>query len=952
LKHLFKKSVFLSAIFVALGLTLSSQVFTVSGTVTDSSGATPLFGASVIIKIAGDTTGHIVTGTSTDTLGKFTLTGIAPGTYRITTAYTSYRSASRRVTVTDANVSGITITMRYTGVLLDGVDINDKQVRMKQNADTTDFNAGAYKTHPDATAEDLVNKLPGVTNENGTVKVNGEEVKQVLVDGKPYFGDDPNAALKNMPADMVDKVQVYDKSSDQSQFTGFDDGQSKKTINIVTKKNAVNGKFGKLYAGYGTDDRYNAGATLNLFNNARRVTLLGMSNNINQQNFSMSDITGAGGASGGSGRPMGMGGRGGSGGYSRGGSNNFSVSQLGGVTTTNSFGVNYSDDWGKKIKVSGSYFFNLSDNKNSTTLSRNYFTSDSTLTYNETNESSTRNINHRFNFRFEYTIDSLNTLIINSRFTSQFTDYSKHLEGQNLSFDATPLTTAFTINNSENLGYNITNGLTFRHRLGKPGRTIAVDLNESYSPRSGNGSYYSRNEYSNDTTLINQQSTTKTGAYTLSATLSYTEPVGKGGQFLFNYTPSVSKSYTDKQTNNYDANADDFVLPDSALTNKYENNYFTQKAGINYRYNAKKASIILGNDFQLAMLNGHQTFPSESVVDKTFQNVLPNMTFNYKFSQGKNLKVVYRTATVAPTVSQLQNVIDNSNPLQLKAGNPNLSQDYEHTLIAHFGKTNTEKATGFFVFFYGGLTNNYIGNSSFIATHDTTVDNIFLNAGTQLSRYENMKGYKNARGFITYSFALTKLKCNLGLNFSGGISETPARINGVLNYSDNRNFGPGVTLSSNISEKLDFMVSYNGTFNIITNSVQKQSDNSYFSHTASMKFNWMFYKGFVLNTSLDQTYYSGLGQGYNTNYLLWNSSLAYKFLKNKSLEAKFSVFDMLDQNKSVTRTVTDTYIEDSRTNTLQRYFMFTLTYNIKKFKQPEAPAQEPAKTEQAPAPQK
>lgn len=946
LKQLKLKISFFCIAFFTLCFSVSSQTYSVSGIITDSTRVNPLFGASIIIKNIADTTGRIVTGGATDSLGAFTLTNIPPGSYRIRAAYTSYRAATLDIIVTDANVYVGTIPMDYTGVLLKGVEIKDKQVRMSVDGDTTAFNASAYKTNPDATAEDLVNKLPGVTNDGGTLKVNGEEVKQVLVDGKPYFGDDPNAALKNMPADMIDKVQVYDKSSEQSQFTGFDDGQSKKTINIITKKNALNGQFGKIYAGYGTDSRYNAGTTLNLFKDARRITFLGMSNNINQQNFSMSDLSGMTGSSGGQGR-SGMGRS-----YSRGGSNNFSVAQMGGITKTNSFGVNYSDDWGKKIKVSGSYFFNYSENENSTILTRNYFTtSDSVLAYNETNAGNSRNINHRFNFRFEYAIDSMNMLVFTTRFTSQFTDNTKNLTGENISNESTPLTSTLTNTQSDNLSYNLSNAVTFRHRFAKPGRTISVDLNETFSPRTGTGSYYSFNKYSNDTTLINQISDTKTGSLSLSSSLAYTEPVGKKGQLLFKYAPSISKSNTDKQTNNYDASANDYVLPDSALTNKYENSYFTQKAGASYRYNGEKASITVGSDFQYAVLAGNQTFPVESKVNKTFQNLLPNATYNYKFEKGKNLKVIYRTGTSAPSVGQLQNVIDNSNPLQLRAGNPDLSQSYEHTLIAHFGKMNIEKATGYFAFVYAGLTNNYIANSTFIATSDTTIGGVFLNAGSQLTRPENMSGYKNGRVFFTYSFPLTKLKSNLGLNFSTGASETPARINGTLNYSDNYNFGPGVTLSSNISEKLDFTLSYNGSFNMVHNTVQKQSDNQYFTHTASAKFNWMFYKGFVFNTTVDQIYYSGLGQGFNTNFLLWNSSIGYKFLKNKSLETKFSVFDMLNQNKSVTRTVTDTYIEDSRTNTLQRYFMFTLTYNIKHFKTPPPAAEEAAPAGQ-PAPQK
>jgi hypothetical protein len=910
-----------------------SQTFKITGQITDSTGTTPLFGASLVLKIAGDTSNKIIGGTSTDTSGNFIISNVPAGEYRLKAMYTGYRPTGRRVTVTDADVALGQIPLRSSGLVLKGVDITQTAIRVSQNGDTTSYNGDSFKTHPDATAEDLVNKLPGVTNDNGTVKVHGEEVKQVLVDGKPFLGDDPNAALKALPADVVDQVQVYDKMSDQGQFTGFDDGQSKKTINIVTKKGSANGEFGKIYGGYGTDDRYNTGMTLNLFDNARRITVLGMSNNINQQNFTTADLFGVLGSSGG-GKGMG---RSGGGGYSRGGgaASNLMVGQLAGITTTNSFGLNYSDNWGKKVKVSGSYFFNISENKDSTTLSRNYFTSaDSTLFYNENNFATTRNINHRFNFKFEYQIDSMNSLIITPRFTSQFTDYSKQLTGGNISVSDVQQSFTKTTNTSQNLGYTFSNGITYRHKFLKPGRTFGVDINTSYSPRTGYGQYYSRNEYFNDTTLVDQHSSLVSASYSGSSSFSWTESAGTKGQFLFNYTPSYALNAADKKTNDFNSIADDYSLIDSTLTNKYQNTYVTHRAGINYRYIGAKYSIIVGNDFQYAILSGNQSFPSESKLEKTFENVLPNATFNYKFNKGTNLKIVYRTSTVAPSVTQLQSVVDNTNPLQLKTGNPLLSQDYENTFIAHYGKTNFEKATGFFAFFYAQLTNKYIGNSTFIANNDTTVNGIFLNRGSQLTKPVNLNGYKSARAFLTYTFVLSKIKCNLSLTGLFGFTSTPSLINSKLNTANNFNLGPGVKLSSNISEKVDFTLSYNGNFNIIKNSIQVQSDNNYLSHTASLAFNWIIYKGLVVNTSLDQTFYSGLGQGYNSNYLLWSASFGYKFLKDKSLEAKISAFDLLKQNTSVTRTVAETYIEDSRNNTLQQYFMFTLTYNLKKFKTP------------------
>lgn len=895
-----------------------SQTFNVSGRVIDSTDSQAMYGAIVILTRPSDTT-TISGGAVTDTTGSFTVRNLSPGPYRVRITFTGYDNYNKHVFIRDTSLQLGALKMQPNGQLMKIVTINDKQVRISQNGDTMAYNANAYKTNPDATAEDLVAKLPGMTSENGTLKHNGEEVKQVTVDGKPYMGDDPGAALKNIPADMIDQVQVFDKSSDQSQFTGFDDGNSKKTINIVTKKQSMNGQFGKVYAGYGTDNRYSAGTTMNLFNGARRLTLLGMSNNINQQNFSMQDLFGSSGGSG----------------FRRGrGSSGFMVPQQNGITTTQAFGFNYSDDWGPKLKVSGSYFFNYSENENNSDLNRSYFaSSDSLLSYVESSVSTTRNINHRFNFRFEYTIDSMNSLIVTPRFTSQFTDYSKTLTGNNIGYSGSSESSIATKNGSVNLGYNFGNNITYRHKFAKPGRTLTFDLGTTYNQRNGTGTYYSSNIYSpSDTTTTDQVSSLASNGYTISPSLTWTEKAGKQSLLLFNYSPSLTFSRQDKETDNFDSNSELYSSIDTLLTNKYENTYITQRGGIGYKVNGDKATFSTEADLQYATLSGDQTFPNSATVSKNFLTVLPDLQFNYKFSKEKNLRIHYRTSANAPSVSQLQNVVDNSNPLQLQTGNPELSQAYQQVLIAHYGKSNMEKATGFFTFMYLNLTSNYIGNSTLIASADTTLpDGTFLNRGSQLIKPVNLQGYGSARVFATYTLALTKLKSNLGLNLFSNYSRTPALINGLTNYAQNVSVGPGLTLSSNISEKIDFMLGYNGNYNIVHNSIQSQSDNNYFSHTASFKFNWLPYKGLVLNTSLDQTFYSGLGQGYNTNYLLWNAALGYKFLKNKSLEVKVSAFDLLKQNTSVSRSVTETYIEDSRSNTLQNYYMLTVTWNIKHY---------------------
>jgi hypothetical protein len=402
---------------------------------------------------------------------------------------------------------------------------------------------------------------------------------------------------------------------------------------------------------------------------------------------------------------------------------------------------------------------------------------------------------------------------------------------------------------------------------------------------------------------------------------------------MFTYTPSYTNNFNDKETNNFNTANSEYNSLDTILSNKYKSVYLSNRGGIGYNMNKKKFMFMTNVNVQYATLTGNQDFPVAFAANRSFLSVLPSAMFNYKFSGGTNLRIMYRTSTNTPSITQLQNVINNSNPLLLSTGNPDLKQDFQHTLIIRYGKTNNEKATGLFAFLYGNYAQNYIGNSTLIPTHDTTItDSFVLKRGSQLTKPVNLQGYWNGRGFVTYALPISKIKCNLNFNSAATYSRIPALINGENNIANTYNFSGGLGLSSNISEKLDFNLSYNANYSIVNNSIQVQSNNNYFYQTTSLKFNWMIWKGLVFNTNLTHTLYSGLSQSYNQSYFLVNGSLAYKFLKNQALEVKVSVFDALGQNTSISRTVTETYIEDSQTKVLTRYYMLTFTYNLKKFK--------------------
>jgi Outer membrane protein beta-barrel family/CarboxypepD_reg-like domain len=930
-------------LFVFLSFNGIAQSFNVTGTVTDDKDKSTLINVTVVLTNKSDTT--IKSGSVTDADGNFLIAGVNPGNYVLHIEYIGYKSVNKAVAVNDKDVPLGTISMQSKANELKGVTVEGKQVRGEQLGDTSQFHADAFKTHPDATAEDLVTKMPGVTSDNSGVKFNGENVQQVYVDGKPFFGTDPTLALKNMPSEIVDKIQIFDKLSDQSTFTGFDDGNGQKTMNIVTRKGKSEGTFGKIYAGYGTDDRYIVAGNLNIFDGNQRISILGMSNNINQQNFSSEDLLGVSGGSSGRNRGGNSGGRGNFGGGGGGGANNFLVGQQGGITNTNSAGINYSDNWGKKIKVSGSYFFNNSNNTTGTDLTRNYFTSNDTSNiYQEKDNSITNNYNHRFNLRFEYTIDSFNSIIFTPGISFQKNNSNSSTDARDSAVTKLSSNISSTTANSStanNSGYSSNNNLLIQHKFKKQRRTISLNISASLNDKTGDGTYKSLNEYYETIGAAprnqnyDQSYTLKTNGYTVAPNVTYTEPIGKKGQLMFTYNPNYSCSYSDKSTYDFVDSTQGYTYLNDTFSNKYKTTYFTQKGGLSYRIGDRKMNFSVGANVQYAALSGERFYPNKYTINESFTDVLPTASYSYRFSDGRNLRINYRTNTVAPSVTQLQDLVDISNPLLLKTGNPDLKQDYEHTLFIRYGLTQKKSAKMFFLNVYANYINNYIGNATYTTSvfRDTiTHAPVLVPRGSQLTVPQNLNGYLNTRTFLTYGLPVKFIKCNLNLSGGFNYTRTPGMVDNVTGFSNNYIPSGGIVLSSNISEKLDFTLAYYGNYNIVNNTLQSQASNNYYNHVASFKINYLFLKHFVFNTSITENYYTAFSSTANQDFYLWNAYLGYKFLKNNALEARITAYDILNQNKSVSRTVTETYIENNVTQVLKQYFLFQLTYTIRNFK--------------------
>ena len=933
-----KQKVTLLIFLMLCSIFINAQIIkNITGNVVDIKGI-KIVGATVVLtEILNSNKKKI---TSTNSEGSFGIKNVIIGNYNLRVSLIGYEKIDSNITVNSNSIG--TLVLLQDAKELKTITIQQKVIRSQQKGDTTEFNANAFKTNPDANAQDLITKMPSIVVENGTVKAQGETVQKITVDGKEFFGDDVALALKNLPAEVIEKIQVFDRQSDQSVFTGFNDGNTQKAINIVTKPGRMNGKFGRLYAGLGTNDRYTAGGNINVFNGKQRFTILGLSNNINQINFGSQDLLGItatqnqGRGGNGGGRNFGGGGNWGGGGNNN---NNFVVGNQNGINISNSFGVNYSDVWNKKTTISGSYFFNQLTNNTNNTLQRiNILNGGISQLLNQASNSENTNLNNRLNVRIEHNFDSNNAIIFTPKISFQNNMSTSTIFGEN-TFNNELLNRTNNNNNAENNGYNINTNLLYRHKFLKVGRTVSFNIGYDANSKTNESNLISQNNYfiNNDSVfLLNQRANNVTETNSISGSINLTEQITKNGMLMFNYSPSFSNNYTDKNTNNIDSITKQYNIKNNTLSSNIDFDIMKHVSGFNYRINFNsKAMFMVGANIQLLTISGIQKTPTEYTIEKPFFNLLPGAMFNYQFTKQKNMRFFYRTNTNTPSLAQFQTVIDNSNPLILSIGNSNLDQEYSHNLIFRYNTSNTDKGKTFNLFLNLNAIQNYIGNANFLARDSiNNFEGIILSKGTQLNKSENLNGYLAISSFTTFGFPVKVLKSNLNLNFGANYNQTPSKINNLINLAKNYTLTSGFALGSNINENIDFSVTYTAFYNLVENTLNANQNNNYFNQISSAKINVLPWKGLVLRSEIVNTNYSGLGNSFNLNYFLWNGGIGYKFLKNNAAEIMLNTFDVLKQNNSINRTVYSNYIEDTQTTVLTRYFMLVFTYNIRSFKRP------------------
>jgi len=910
----------LLSLFSCFISSIYAQNITVTGHIFDNKHR-PLPGATAYLFTSGNPNHKF--GNVAEIDGSFSIKGLSPGIYTMQISFVGFNTLTQTVKITQSGQNLGNFNLREQAIALKEVTAVGRASRAVQLTDTLRYNADAFKTIQGADVQTLISKMPGIVVDNsGNVQAQGEAVQNVLVDGKPFFNGDPTLALKNLPADIVQNIEVFDKKTEQAEFTGFDDGNSIKTINIVTRKGMQYGVFGKIIGGLGVNDDkdadYEGYAAVNLFHGNQRITLLGMSNNINIQNFSSEDLAGVMSSTGG------RGGRGGSAASSM-------VGIQSGITKTNAIGLNYTDKWGSNIDVTGGYFFNMTNNVQGVNSNGTYFATDSLgqkRTYNGLSNANSINYNHRFNLKIDYKIDDNNSLTFMPAVTLQ-KNTNNNMSNTNTYWSNVLANTSNTQSSTNTLADNLTGSLLYRHKFPKKGRTISAELDVAQNTSNNDGSNLVTGTIQTD--IPNRTINSNSGGYSYGGSLIYTEPLSQNSMLQGSYRVS----YNHRDINQYTYNSLTQAL-DTALSNVYNSDYLTQQAGFGYRVRNNSGLMAMATlNLQHADLNGNQSFPKVGSTDISFNSMLPIILINYKINDTNALRFTVRSSSTAPSIQQLQNVVNSSNPSAITGGNPNLDQQITNKALLRYTLTPTSGQT-LIIMFSASNTSNYIGNSVFYNSSGstTTLANGYqLSNGAQYSYPVNLAGNWTAASLVTFGFPVDFIKSNLNLSNSLSYTRLPSIYNDIKLTTNNYTVAPLVVLGSNISDKLDFTLSYGATFNIANNAIASSQNNTYLNQSAVFKLDWILWKGLTLQNQFTYQNNSGLSAGYNMNYYLWNFSLGKKILKNQRGEIKLQAYDILHQNKSLVHNVYDTYYENDESNyVLKPYYMVIFTWDLRNFK--------------------
>lgn len=892
--------------FISIQSVVAQKPIKVKGVVKTSEGKN-LSGASVVLYYPGKTDSLRAV---TNDKGSFTIPNVVPGKVSLLVSFIGYRSFFNEYDYSksdeDENIWDITMTPGDN--LLEGVTVQAAKIQIKEDTISYTIDSTMYRKNDNV--EEVLKKLPGVeVDKTGKVTAQGKEVTRVKVNGKDFFGGDVTTATRELNADMVDKIQIVDDYGDQSAFTGVRDGEATKTLNIQLKKDKNKGYFGNVTAGGGTEERYLAGVSLNIFNNDRQVSIIGNINNTNASNFNFGNAGGAMGTT-----MVAFGGRGGGGGFGNTGTND-------GINVTKSLGVNFRDQWGSKVSAYGSYSFSDRRSTIVQTQTQENFLENGVITNVQNANNYNTNINHRFQFNIEYKIDSFNYIKFTPQVNYRQNDKDNFSDFYFTNANGVKTNDGITSSISDAETPNISGTLLFNHRFKKRGRTFSLNLNAGNSNTSSDEDFVNLNTvYAVPpfTDSLYQNILQDNTSDNLSVRASYIEPLSKKKSLEFNYAYSEQLSGNDRQ--NYLVNPYTGELEfQESLSNIFDNTYITNRFGFNYRMNEKKYNYSIGLAVQPASIETNSVTGKFSS-KQNIVNYFPVVRYSYNFSRSRSFSVNYNGSTNQPSFTQLQPVTDSSNPQFITVGNPELRPEFTNTLNLRYNNFDFISGNVFFGNIFGSFTD------------DKIVNNVFQKGpGAQETRYLNANGYFTLGAFYAISrpFQNRKYVFTLGGNL--------AYNNNISYIADQKNIGKNLVIGQRLAfdyrlkQWLESNLSFNFNINNNEYSLNKQLNSTTKAYTISHNSRIFFPKSFILSYDLEKVINEGFAGNVNTNPFIINATLEKQFSKKKNLSLKFQALDMLNENIGISRTVQNNTVTDTRTNRLGRYFMLSAVVRLNKF---------------------
>ncbi|MFN0173613.1 MAG: outer membrane beta-barrel protein [Saprospiraceae bacterium] len=903
---------------------LFSQNIHIEGQVADSSGI-GLPAASVVLLEKKDSL-FVLFGL-TDEAGRFTLKRIDPGEYVLQISYLGYKNhwQALEIKAGQGNANLGKIVLEPSLMLLNDVEITADRVPLSMRKDTLEYNALAFKTQPGAVVEDLLKKLPGIqVQPDGSIKAQGKTVQNVLVEGKEFFGNDPKIATKNLPADAVNKVQVFDKKSESAEFTGIEDGRDERTINLKLKDGKKQGYFGKANIGAGTEGRYEGNFNINRFGRRTQMSAIGMANNNNQQGFSFQDYINF---MGGLGNFM----SGGSGGGSM--RLSFNIEDGGvpmgpmldrGFTESWAGGANFNTDFSKRTSLSANYFYNGIENdleRNATrvnTLGNTGFDSE------EAEDRLNRNANHRLNLTLKHKIDSFQNLTFRSRFT--FNDGLFQSLGNTRTFDSEGLLQNYGTRDyfAEGQTFKGDGSLTYRLRFGRKGRALIANASANLGDEQRDGILLSSNEFLQQNppgiTAFNQRQAYSDEANNYGGSLAYTEPLGKRRYLETRvehqqYLNSTDKNFYDRITTPTPGEVFNPVL-----SNEFRRGYQYDRVGLNFMQNRPKYNLTFGAALQHSKLEG-DILGLENPIQQTFTRVLPSAFFNYDFKVAQHLNIEYNTSLREPSLEQLQPAVDNSDPLNVYTGNPALRPEYAHNLGTSFMNFDQFTMSSFFVSLSTTYTRDRITNAA-------SVDTLFR----RFIRPINVDNDFAVNTSASYNTPIRLLKINFSTRLNNTYNRGILFVNELENTTDRWLNTIEISFDNRRKEWTDWTIGAEVSQNSTHYSESTSLNQSFVNQRYFGEITVFPNKKWAIGTGIDCTVYSKENFGDQRTIPLWRASVTRYVLKNNKGQIRLSAYDLLNQNIGISRSSQFNYIEEERVRNLARYFMLSFSYSLAGFK--------------------